>query len=67
LLVGDQIEKGRFEDLNLSLVDEGKRPVIAEPMLLGITKASYDREFISAASFQETTKVLTAADSLSAG
>jgi DNA-directed RNA polymerase subunit beta' len=62
MLVGDQIEKGRFEDLNLSLVDEGKRPVIAEPMLLGITKASLATEsFISAASFQETTKVLTEA------
>ena len=62
MLVGDQIEKGRFEDLNLALVDEGKRPVIAEPMLLGITKASLATEsFISAASFQETTKVLTEA------
>ncbi|MFN2378537.1 MAG: DNA-directed RNA polymerase subunit beta' [Candidatus Binatia bacterium] len=62
MLVGDQIEKGRFEDLNLELVEEGKRPVIAEPMLLGITKASLATEsFISAASFQETTKVLTEA------
>ena len=62
LLVGDQIEKGRFEDLNLQLLEEGKRPVVAEPMLLGITKASLATEsFISAASFQETTKVLTEA------
>jgi len=62
MLVGDQIEKGRFEDLNNGLLEEGKRPVIAEPMLLGITKASLATEsFISAASFQETTKVLTEA------
>ncbi len=62
MLVGDQIEKGRFEDLNNGLLEDGKRPVIAEPMLLGITKASLATEsFISAASFQETTKVLTEA------
>ena len=62
MLVGDQIEKGRFEDLNNLLLEEGKRPVIAEPMLLGITKASLATDsFISAASFQETTKVLTEA------
>ena len=62
MLVGDQIEKGRFEDLNNALVEEDKRPMVAEPMLLGITKASLATEsFISAASFQETTKVLTEA------
>ncbi|HEY2772423.1 MAG TPA: DNA-directed RNA polymerase subunit beta' [Candidatus Binatia bacterium] len=62
MLVGDQIEKGRFEDLNNELLEGGKKPVIAEPMLLGITKASLATEsFISAASFQETTKVLTEA------
>ncbi|HYB99335.1 MAG TPA: DNA-directed RNA polymerase subunit beta' [Candidatus Limnocylindrales bacterium] len=62
LLVGDQIEKWRFEETNRALFDAGKRPAIAEPMLLGITKASLATEsFISAASFQETTKVLTEA------
>ncbi len=62
LLVGDQVEKWRFEDINRGLLEEGKRPAVAEPMLLGITKASLATEsFISAASFQETTKVLTEA------
>ncbi len=62
LLVGDQIEKRRFEDINRLLVEEGKRPAIADPLLLGITKASLATDsFISAASFQETTKVLTEA------
>ena len=43
-------------------MNDGKRPAIAEPLLLGITKASLSTEsFISAASFQETTKVLTQA------
>ncbi len=62
LLVGDQVEKWKFEDSNRVLIDDGKRPAIAEPMLMGITKASLATEsFISAASFQETTKVLTEA------
>ncbi len=62
LLVGDHVEKGRFERINQALLEEGKKPAIAEPMLLGITKASLATEsFISAASFQETTKVLTEA------
>ncbi len=61
-LVGDQVEKGRFEKGNAELLEEGKQPAIAEPLLLGITKASLATEsFISAASFQETTKVLTEA------
>ncbi len=61
-LVGDQIEKARFELANRQLLDDGKQPAIGEPLLLGITKASLATEsFISAASFQETTKVLTEA------
>ena len=48
----------RRSEIVLSL--EGKKPAVAEPMLLGVTKASLSTEsFISAASFQETTKVLT--------
>jgi DNA-directed RNA polymerase subunit beta' len=61
-LVGDQIEKWRFEQENGRVLDEKSEPAIAEPLLLGITKASLSTEsFISAASFQETTKVLTEA------
>jgi DNA-directed RNA polymerase subunit beta' len=61
-LVGDQVEKWRFEEANQRSIGERGKPAIAEPMLLGITKASLSTEsFISAASFQETTKVLTEA------
>ena len=61
-LLGDQVEKWRFEEENQRLVTQGKKPAVAEPLLLGITKASLSTEsFISAASFQETTKVLTEA------
>ncbi len=62
LLVDDQVERWVFETENQKVMNEGKRPAIAEPLLLGITKASLSTEsFISAASFQETTKVLTQA------
>ena len=62
LLVDDQVERFVFEQENEKALSEGKRPAIAEPLLLGITKASLSTEsFISAASFQETTKVLTQA------
>ncbi|QEM67918.1 DNA-directed RNA polymerase subunit beta' [Geobacter sp. FeAm09] len=62
LLVDDQVERWVFEDENEKVFADGKRPAIAEPLLLGITKASLSTEsFISAASFQETTKVLTQA------
>jgi len=62
LLADEQVEKWRFEEINEALRAKGKRPAIAEPMLLGITKASLaTNSFISAASFQETTKVLTEA------
>ncbi len=61
-LVDDQFERHVFEDENEKVMARGGRPAIAEPLLLGITKASLSTEsFISAASFQETTKVLTQA------
>jgi DNA-directed RNA polymerase subunit beta' len=61
-LVGEHVEKVIFETANQRMLDEGKQPAVAEPLLLGITKASLSTEsFISAASFQETTKVLTEA------
>ena len=59
-LLGEHVEKWRFEETNTKIVEEGGRPASAEPLLLGITKASLSTEsFISAASFQETTKVLS--------
>jgi DNA-directed RNA polymerase subunit beta' len=62
LLVDDQVERFVFEQENERALNDGKRPAVAEPLLLGITKASLSTEsFISAASFQETTKVLTQA------
>jgi DNA-directed RNA polymerase subunit beta' len=62
LLIGDQIEKWRFEEERRRITEAGGTPPSAEPLLLGITKASLSTEsFISAASFQETTKVLTEA------
>jgi DNA-directed RNA polymerase subunit beta' len=61
-LVDEQVEKYMFERENQKVIDRGGRPGIAEPLLLGITKASLSTEsFISASSFQETTKVLTEA------
>ncbi|MBW1991684.1 MAG: DNA-directed RNA polymerase subunit beta' [Deltaproteobacteria bacterium] len=58
-LIGEQVEKWVFEEKNEKIMAEGKRPATAEPLLLGITKASLTTEsWISAASFQETTKVL---------
>ncbi|MGH7879291.1 MAG: DNA-directed RNA polymerase subunit beta', partial [Candidatus Binataceae bacterium] len=61
-LVGDQTEKWRFDEENSRVLMKGGEPAIAEPLLLGITKASLSTEsFISAASFQETTRVLTEA------
>jgi DNA-directed RNA polymerase subunit beta' len=61
-LVGESVDKFIFEEANQNLQSEGRRPAVAEPLLLGITKASLSTEsFISAASFQETTKVLTEA------
>ena len=59
-LAGEAVEKLIFEEENAKVTAEGGRPAIGEPLLLGITKAALSTEsFISAASFQETTKVLT--------
>ncbi|HUU81657.1 MAG TPA: DNA-directed RNA polymerase subunit beta' [Acidobacteriota bacterium] len=59
-LLGEHVEKWRFEEENRKIIDKGEKPATAEPLLLGITKASLSTEsFISAASFQETTKVLS--------
>jgi DNA-directed RNA polymerase subunit beta' len=61
-LVDDQIEKFVFEEENARVMNEGGKPAVGEPLFLGITKASLVTDsFISAASFQETTKVLTQA------
>ena len=61
-LVDDQVEKHIFEEENARVLREGGKPAVAEPLFLGITKASLITDsFISAASFQETTKVLTQA------
>lgn len=59
-LLGEQVEKWSFEEENQKIIEQGGKPATAEPLLLGITKASLSTEsFISAASFQETTKVLS--------
>ncbi len=59
-LMAEPVEKWRFEEENKKIIEQGKNPATAEPLLLGITKASLSTEsFISAASFQETTKVLS--------
>ena len=62
LLKGEHIDKGELDAANEKARAEGRRPASGEPILLGITKASLQtRSFISAASFQETTRVLTEA------
>ena len=59
-LPGEVIDRIKFDDTNERLVAEGKNPASGERVLMGITKASLQTEsFISAASFQETTRVLT--------
>jgi len=61
-LIDEQVEKHVFERENQRVIERGGRPAVAEALLLGITKASLSTEsFISASSFQETTKVLTEA------
>jgi DNA-directed RNA polymerase subunit beta' len=61
-LVGEQVDKSEFEAENRKVEAEGMRPAEAHPVLQGITKASLQtNSFISAASFQETTRVLTEA------
>ena len=62
LLEGEQVDKAEFRAINQKAIAEGRKPATAEPMVLGITQASLTTSsFISAASFQETTKVLTEA------
>jgi DNA-directed RNA polymerase subunit beta' len=62
LLKGENVDKAELEEANAKAHKLGVRPATAEPILLGITKASLQtRSFISAASFQETTRVLTEA------
>ncbi len=62
LISGEQLDKLELDLLNERLVEDGKKPATSSPVLLGITKASLQtRSFISAASFQETTRVLTEA------
>jgi len=61
-LLDDQVERWQFDQENQRVLSENGSPAVGEPLLLGITKASLSTEsFISAASFQETTKVLTQA------
>jgi DNA-directed RNA polymerase subunit beta' len=59
-IVEEQVDRIVFDDANQAVIDSGGKPATAEPLILGITKASLSTDsFISAASFQETTKVLT--------
>lgn len=61
-IVGDMISKKKFKIENEKIIKLGGNPAIAEPLLLGITRAAVTSDsIISAASFQETTKVLTEA------
>jgi len=61
-LPGEQVDREEMDEVNVKLVAEGRQPAEGKPILLGITKASLQtRSFISAASFQETTRVLTEA------
>ncbi|MBW2591379.1 MAG: hypothetical protein JRD71_11900, partial [Deltaproteobacteria bacterium] len=56
----EQVDRILFEKANKAVIEKGGKPAVAEPLILGITKASLSTEsFISAASFQETTKILT--------
>ena len=62
LLKGEQVDKSELDEINQRAIEEGREPATGGPVLLGITKASLQtRSFISAASFQETTRVLTEA------
>ncbi len=59
-IMEEQVDKIKFEEANREVVEQGGKPAVAESLILGITKASLSTDsFISAASFQETTKVLT--------
>ncbi len=60
LILGRLVSLSEFTEVNKDLILEGKRPAVGRPILLGITKASLETEsFLSAASFQETTRILT--------
>lgn len=60
LLPGSLMEIHQFKDANRKSLEEGKQLAVGKPVLLGITKASLETDsFLSAASFQETTRVLT--------
>ena len=60
MLPGTRVGVLKFTEMNEKALMEGKRPAVASPIILGITKAALDTEsFLSSASFQETTKVLT--------
>jgi DNA-directed RNA polymerase subunit beta' len=62
LLLEEQVDRFRFQEENDRVEKEGGKPALGRPLLLGITKASLSTDsFISAASFQETTRVLTEA------
>jgi DNA-directed RNA polymerase subunit beta' len=64
-LWGEQVDKTTFDRVNEETIANGEEPAVARPVLLGITKASLETEsFISAASFQDTTRVLTEASTL---
>ena len=61
-LIGDRVDRIHFQTVNAMLKSEGKRVAVAKPVLMGITQASLGTEsFISAASFQETTRILAEA------
>jgi DNA-directed RNA polymerase subunit beta' len=65
MLWGDQVDRLEFDKENRRVVEQGGKPAEAVPVLLGITKASLETDsFISAASFQDTTRVLTEAATL---
>ena len=62
MLPGSLVDRFEFEDENARVLSEGRAPAVAKPVVLGITKASLATDsFLSAASFQETTRVLTEA------
>jgi len=61
-LIGDRVDKVHLKDVNEALALEGKKPATSRPVLMGITIASLGTEsFFSAASFQETTRILAKA------
>src|SRR5690625_7216044 len=60
VLPGSLLDVNEFKEVNNKILLEGKEPAVIEPVLLGITKASLETDsFLSAASFQETTRVIT--------